>query len=78
MVDVAEGDRTTHHAVEVPNHLAHGLGLGKADHERLVRESFLFLLERERSTSILSRFSLDQISDYFLEYPAEMRSRLAR
>jgi hypothetical protein len=76
-VDVAEGDRTTRHEVEVPEGLVQELGLSENDHERLVRESFHFLLEREPSTSILPLFSLDRISDYFPEYQAEIRHRVA-
>jgi hypothetical protein len=33
-------------------------------------------LEREPATSILQRFSLNQISDYFPEYESEIRRRL--
>jgi hypothetical protein len=61
----------------VPERLANELALSEADHERLVRESFAFLLEREPATSILSRFSLDQISDYFPEYETDIRRRFA-
>jgi hypothetical protein len=42
-----------------------------------VRESFRFLLERERATSILARFSLSDISRYFPEYPSELARRLS-
>jgi hypothetical protein len=48
------------------------------DVERLVRETFEFLLERERVRSILTRFDLTTVSRYFPEYPAEIRRRLAR
>lgn len=47
-----------------------------AAREELVRESFLFLLEREPPSSILARFDLHVIGRYFPEYPAEMRRRL--
>ena len=43
-----------------------------ASPERLVTESFRFLLEREPSSSILRRFRLSQIEDYFPDYPAEI------
>jgi hypothetical protein len=36
--------------------------LRDGDLERVVRESFRFLLERERATSILAQFSLSDIS----------------
>ena len=48
------------------------------DHERLVRETFEFLLEREPRTAILSRFDLRDVSRYFPEYPATIRVRLSR
>lgn len=46
------------------------------DDEAVVRESFVFLLEREPPSSILPSFSLDIIGRYFPEYPHEMRRRL--
>ncbi len=45
--------------------------------ERLVEESFDFLLERESPGSILSSFDIRDISRYFPEYEHEIRSRLA-
>lgn len=48
------------------------------DDEGLVRESFVFLLEREPPTSILKKFDLSVISRYFPEYAEEMRRRLGR
>jgi hypothetical protein len=48
--------------VTVPERLGEGLELRDDDLERVVRESFRFLLERERATSILAQFSLSDIS----------------
>ena len=36
--------------------------------QELLRFSFLFLLEREPNTSILSEFKIDVIGHYFPEY----------
>ena len=47
------------------------------DVERLVTETFRFLLEREPVSSILSSFDLTVVARYFPEYPAEIRARLA-
>jgi hypothetical protein len=47
------------------------------DDERLVRESFAFLLEREPAGSILPSFSLDVITRYFRSIPGEIRRRLS-
>jgi hypothetical protein len=76
-VQVREGEDETTHQVRVPERLAEGLEIRDDDLERVVRESFLFLLERERATSILARFSLSDISRYFSEYPAELARRLS-
>ena len=46
------------------------------DVERLVRETFEFLLEREHVRSILSSFELMVVARYFPEYPEEIRRRL--
>jgi hypothetical protein len=51
---------------------------GFDDTERLVRETFAFLLEREPRSSILARFDLPVVERYFPEYPSEMRRRLSR
>ncbi len=48
------------------------------DAERLVRETFEFLLEREPKESILRTFDLDVVRRYFAEYPEAIRIRLAR
>lgn len=69
-VTVTEGENTTNHVVDVPAEMQGD------DEERLVRESFLFLLEREPATSILPAFPLDTISRYFPDYLAEIRARL--
>jgi hypothetical protein len=76
-VQVREGEDETTHRVRVPERLAGGLELRDDDLERVVRESFLFLLERERATSILGRFSLGDISRYFPEFPTELARRLS-
>ncbi|MGH3329144.1 MAG: hypothetical protein ACRDPT_15360 [Streptomycetales bacterium] len=70
------GGRTTRHAVTVPGALLEDLGDAAADEAALVRESFMFLLEREPASAILKAFSLDVISTYFPEYVSEMRRRV--
>jgi hypothetical protein len=50
----------------------------EGDVERLVSETFVFLLEREPASSILRSFDLTVVARYFPEYPAEIRTRLAR
>ena len=63
-VQVSEGDTTTSHRVAVSDATLDQLGLADADRERVVRESFDFLLEREPATSIMSEFSLADISRF--------------
>ena len=72
-VEVRSDRGTTTHLVDVPPGLAEDLGWGGTDPAELVRESFAFLLEREPPTSILRHFSLEVISQYFPEYPAQIR-----
>jgi hypothetical protein len=76
-VEVRQGQRETTHQVTAPERLGDGLQLRQDDLERVVRESFRFLLEREPATSILRQFSLSDISRYFPEYPSELQRRLS-
>jgi hypothetical protein len=74
-VEVSEGGRRTTHRVAVPESLGE-VELPADDLEPVVRESFRFLLKREPASSILSRFSLSDITRYFPEYPSELARRL--
>lgn len=76
-VQVRESDLETNHRVTVPESLIDDLQLPEDDLERVVRESFLFLLDREPASSILPEFSLDEISRYFPEYTDELTTRLS-
>lgn len=76
-VRVRDGGQETTHEVTVPERLVGGRELAGDDLERAVRESFRFLLERERPSSILARFSLNDIARYFPEYPDEVARRLS-
>ncbi len=76
-VQVREGDTETSHRVTVPDSLVDDLQLPEDDLERVVRESFSFLLDREPASSILPEFSLDEISRYFPEYTDELTTRLS-
>lgn len=66
----------TSHEVSVPDGFAARLGCGHVVPGELVRASVEFLLEREPATSILREFSLAVISQYFPDYPGEIRGRL--
>jgi hypothetical protein len=76
-VEVREGQAETTHQVTVPERLGERLELRDNDLERVVRESFRVLLEREPATSILRHFSLTDISRYFPENPSELERRLS-
>jgi len=73
-VEVRDGAVTTSHTVTVPPGLGADLGWAPGREEALVGRSFRFLLEREPATSILPRFSLEVIGQYFPEYRGEMRT----
>jgi hypothetical protein len=67
-VVVTQGRRKTTHEVTVtPEDVARYAP--KVTPERLLEVSFLFLLDREPASSILSRFALPVIERYFPEYP---------
>ena len=68
-VEIRCGRTTTSHQVTVPDGYPATVGLEGVPGDELVRASFAFLLEREPATSILRRFRLDVIADYFPEYP---------
>ena len=55
--------------MRVPPGLPDALGCPQVPVAELVRCSFAFLLAREPATSILRSFSLEQIGDYFPDYP---------
>jgi len=74
-VIVRDGAMETHHRVTVPDDPA-AEGLPAVDPERLVEESFAFLLEREPATSILADFDLTVIGRYFPGYRDEITRRL--
>lgn len=72
----ADGGQTTH-TVTLTGDYYEKLTGGDATKETLLRESFVFLLEREPKESILSQFDLPVIGRYFPEYEREIRKRLA-
>lgn len=71
-----QGSTTTTHEVTVSPDYHQQLTGGDVPPEKLVEESFEFLLEREANTSILSSFDLPVIGRYFPEYEDEIRKRV--
>lgn len=70
---VREGDTESRHRVTVSKDDYEDLTGGEVMPENLVESSFEFLLEREPKESILSRFDLSVISDYFPEFNNRIR-----
>ncbi len=73
MVNVSAGPARPPHPVPGPPGLPGRLGAAHVPVAELVHRSFTFLLEREPPTSILRSFSLEQIGDYFPDYPEKIR-----
>ena len=76
-VEVAAARATRHRVTAGPRNVERLTG-AKANAERLIEESFRFLLEREPNTSILRSFDITDISQYFPEYEREIRRSLAK
>lgn len=75
-VSVEDGGTHTTHVVTVKSAVYERLTEGRIPPDRLVELSFEFLLAREPRESILRRFDLEVISQYFPEYERELRKRL--
>ena len=75
-VEVGGRKSGTSHVVTVHRRDLDRLTPGDVTAAELVEESFRFLLEREPKESILSRFDLTTIEDYFPEYEREIEKRL--
>lgn len=66
----------TTHTVTLESDYYDKLTGGKVTPEKLIEESFEFLLERESNTSILATFNLPLIGHYFPEYEKSIVQRL--
>ena len=62
----------TQHEVTVTDLAHYHLTGGRTTKEELLEFSFKFLLNREPNTSILSKFEITVISQYFPEYETEL------
>ena len=72
-----QGRATTKHTVTVDPSYYEKLSGKRVSPATLVEKSFEFLLEREPNTSILRRFDLSVISQYFPEYEGTIPEMLA-
>ena len=71
------GSSTHDVTVSAADATALGAATEASDVERLLYETFDFLLERESKESILRSFDISVVSGYFPDYEHEIRSRLA-
>jgi hypothetical protein len=71
-----DADSTSRHSVQLSRAYYLQLTGGQVSEQALIEQSFRFLLEREPNTSILHRFDLPVIGDYFPEYESVIRERL--
>jgi hypothetical protein len=76
-VRVRDGRGETRHAVTLSAADFSRLGKG-AKPERVIEAAFAFLLKREPKESVLSRFDLSVIAQYFPEFERELGRYLAR
>ena len=60
--------KVTLHTVHISDVAHRQYSFGRMTKEQLIKKSFLFLLQREDQTSILSEFNIEVIGDYFPEY----------
>ena len=75
-VDVESNGIKTVHEVTLDDSYYQRLTGGKIEKKELIKKSFEFLLERESNSSILSRFNLKVINNYFPEYESVIRQRI--
>jgi len=72
-VIIKEEDSRTEYLVTLDDATYQNLTNGKITREELIKRSFEFLLERESKESILSKFNVKIIKNYFPEYEEKMK-----
>ena len=66
-------DSATEHIVLLSDHFHQDVTNNKLTKTELITHSFEFLLKRESNQSILKKFNLEVISQYFPEYIDEIK-----
>jgi hypothetical protein len=74
-VTIMEGVSSTSHKVSVSEAELSGLVGGDISGEKLIEESFKFLLEREPKEQILAEFPISEIIRYFPDYESQISKR---
>jgi hypothetical protein len=77
-VVVREGEGETRHHVTMSPEMSDRLTAGKYTPERCLEAAFRFLLDREPKESILGRFDMTVVSQYFPEFERELPHYLSR
>ena len=72
-VTIKEENGRSKHLVTLDDEYYRELTDGKISKDTLIKRSFEFLLKREHKESILSKFNLRIINNYFPEYESEIR-----
>jgi hypothetical protein len=79
-VEVTESDgsgsQTTHEVTMDKDYYMDLTENGRIIPEEFIKKSFEFLLERESKDSILRRFNISQINDFFPEYEKEIKKAI--
>jgi len=73
IVIITEDETKTEYIVTLDNEYYKDLTRSKINREELIKKSFEFLLKRERKESILRRFNLKVINNYFPEFEEEIK-----
>ena len=73
-VMVKENGDYTDHIVILDPECYQDLTEGKIPKTELIQKSFAYLLERESKEAILSKFKLQEISNYFPDFKKEIKS----
>ena len=71
-----ESSINSNHIVTLNDDIHNEMTKGFKSKEELILFSFKFLLERENNTSILTKFNLETIQNYFPEYKNEIQNWL--
>jgi hypothetical protein len=70
------GSKTTHQVTIDKDYYMDLTERGRIIPEEFIKKSFEFLLDRESKDSILQKFDVAQINDYFPEYEKEIKKAI--
>lgn len=76
LVSVEEEGSRTDHTVTLDDTYYRYLTNGEISREELIKKSFEFLLKRESKESILSKFDLKIIKNYFSDYEKRIKNQI--